>query len=114
MSVRRAVARPAGSGDLLDDVRRYEQSDLPEHQKAALRLADGFLAHPAGFRGDVTVATLEHFSSAQIVELACKLVWWSSNKVTITLGADAPYDEGRLTAYHYADDGAFVVHEPTG
>jgi hypothetical protein len=61
----------------------------------------------------VTVATLEHFSPAQVVELVLKLVWWSSNKVTITLGADAPFDESRLTTYHYADDGAFVVHEPT-
>jgi alkylhydroperoxidase family enzyme len=114
MSVRRAVARPVGAGDLLEDVRRYEQSDLPEHQKAALRLADAFLAYPAGFRGDATAATLAHFSPSQVVELALKLVWWSSNKVTITLGADAPYDDDRLTTYHYADDGTFVVHEPAG
>ena len=111
MSVRRAVARPAGSGDLLDEAVRYEESaSLAEYQKVALRLHDSFLAHPAGFGAEARAQALEHFSAVQIVELAFKFIWWSTNRATVTLGDDAPHDEHRLTSFHYDEQGAYVVH----
>jgi hypothetical protein len=114
MSVRRAVARPEGSEDLMDDVRRYERSALADRSKAALRLADAFLAFPGGFTQEARADALAHFSPAAIVEIALKLVWWSSNKLPVTLGTDAPHDEHRLTSFDYADDGEYIVQPAAG
>jgi hypothetical protein len=112
MSVRRAVARPAGSGDLLDEAVSYEQSTaLAESHKVALRMHDAFLAHPAGFTGEAREQALATFSPAQIVELAYKFFWWSSNRVTVTLGDDGPHDPDRVRSFHYTERGEYVVHE---
>ena len=56
--------------------------------------------------------SLAHFTPAQIVELAFKFFWWSTNRATVTLGDDAPHDADRLTSFHYDEDGAYVVHAP--
>ena len=109
--MRRAVARPPGSADLMDEVLVYEQrGSLAEYQRVALRLHDAFLLHPAALSAAIRSATLEHFSPAQIVELAFKYLYWSSNRPVVTLGIDAPHDEHRLTSFHYGDNGEYIVH----
>ncbi|HEY7448865.1 MAG TPA: hypothetical protein VH702_11995 [Vicinamibacterales bacterium] len=111
MSMRRAVARPTGAGDLMDAVVAYEQSEgLTESQRVALRLHDAFLIHPGRLDAVVQAETLEHFSPAQIVELAFKFMYWSSNRPVVTLGIDAPHDRNRLTSFHYTEKGEYVVH----
>jgi len=77
MSGRRAVARPAGSDDLMISVVDFERSDLPERAKVALRLSRAYLAHPGVFGPDARAETLEHFSPAQVVELLLKLTAWT-------------------------------------
>jgi hypothetical protein len=84
---------------------------LLQHQKVALRLADAFLADPAGFDAGSRTETLEHFAPEQIVELAFKLVTWTVNKSPTALGLDSPIDETRLTTFHY-DAGGKLVLEP--
>jgi hypothetical protein len=110
MSVRRAVARPEGVDDLMGEVRVYAQSGLPEHQKAALRFTDAFLAHPAGLDQEARERMLEHFDDAQIVELTFKLVYWSCNKPLVAAGMDGAADQSTLTSFHYDDRGAFILH----
>jgi alkylhydroperoxidase family enzyme len=110
MSVRRAVARPAGTSDLLSEVGRYEQStSLTDSHKVALRLHRAFLAHPAGLDADVRSEALAHFSAAQIVELVFKFMWWSTNRASVALGDDGPHDATRLTSFRYDETGAYVV-----
>ncbi len=95
----------------MDEVLDYEQSrSLAEYQRVALRLHDAFLVHPAGLGAGMHAAVLEHFSPAQIVELAFKYMYWSSNRSVVTLGIDAPHDENRLTSFHYGDNGEYIVH----
>jgi alkylhydroperoxidase family enzyme len=111
--MRRAVARPAGASDLAEEVDRYESSDaLSEAQKAALRMHDAFLMHPAGFGEERRAEMLEHFSPAEIVELCFKFFWWSTNRASVTLGEDAPHDPDRLTSFHYTELGEYVPHSP--
>ena len=99
----------------MDEAVDFERSDeLAEYQKVALRLQSAFLFDPAGFVGEPREQVLAHFSPAQIVELAFKCFWWSTNRPNVALGTDAPHDETRLTAYHYGDDGEFVVHGEPG
>jgi alkylhydroperoxidase family enzyme len=111
MSMRRAVARPSGSGDLMDEVLAYEHSEaLSDSQRVALRLHDAFLVRPGGLSAAARAEALEHFSRAQIVELALKFFFWSTNRPVVTLGVDAPHDENRLTSFHYGENGEYIVH----
>jgi hypothetical protein len=111
MSMRRAVARPAGARDLMDLVLADDDSaDLAEYQRVALRLQDAFLVHPGRLDRMVRANALEHFSPTQIVELAFKFMYWSSNRPVVTLGIDAPHDDKRLTSFHYTEKGEYIVH----
>lgn len=99
------------SGDLMDQVLRYEQSTLlDESQKAALRLTDAYLANPSGFGAEARAQTLEHFSPAQIVEILLKLACNTTNMAMIALDADEPLDETHLTPFHYDENGDYIVH----
>src|SRR5262249_15439472 len=114
MSMRRAVARPADSPDLMDEVRKYEASEsLSSAQKVALRRHDAFLFRPGEVSAALRAEALAHFSAPQLVELALKFYFWSSNRPTVALGklaADAPHDPNRLTPFHYDDEGKYIVH----
>jgi alkylhydroperoxidase family enzyme len=111
MSMRRAVARPEGSPDLMDEVVAYEQSKaLTEPQKVVLRLHDAFLTAPGGLSDEGRVQSLAHFSSAQLGELVLKFIQWSTNRPVVALGEDAPHDATRLTQFHYSDTGEYIVH----
>jgi len=113
MSMRRAVARPDGAPDLMDEVRAYEQSTtLSEAQRVVLRLHDVFLLDPGGLTEAARAEALEHFSPAQIVELAFKFFHWSTNRPVVTLGIDAPHDPKRLTGFQYGPNGEYIVHGP--
>ena len=98
-------------GDLMDEAIGFETSTaLTDQQKVALRLHSAFLTHPAGFGAEARAQALTHLAPAQIVELAFKFFWWSTNRATVTLGDDAPHAADRLTSFHYDEDGVYVVH----
>jgi len=89
MSVRSAVALEQGADEqLLAKVDDYEHSDLPEMQKAALRLADAYLMSQADISDEVKKSALEHLTPAQIVETVLHLMQYSSDKVMVALGLD--------------------------
>src|ERR1700693_4169594 len=95
MSARSAVAQQKGADEkMLDAVDDYQQSDLSATQKAALRLADGYLTAPAAITDRVRQEVAEHLSPVQVVELAIKLMGFSSDKVMVALGLD--FDEVRV------------------
>jgi alkylhydroperoxidase family enzyme len=110
MNIRSAAvfSSDADSNDAMETVRMYESSDLPEHQKVALRLADAFLAYPRGFGADQRAEVLAHYDSEQIVELLLKLMCWSQNRTPIALGMDGAIDADKLTAFEYDTSGNFV------
>ena len=111
MSMRRAVAWPSGSGDLMDAALAYERNEtLSESQRVALRLHDAFLDRPAALSAAARAEALAHFSPPQIVELALKFMYWSTNRPVVTLGGDAPHDANRLTSFHYGQNGEYIVH----
>ena len=95
----------------MDEVLRYPESPwLTDAQKAALRMHDAFLGHPAGFDAAGRAEMLERFSPAQIVELCFKFFWWSTNRASVTLGEDEPHDRDRITSFHYTELGDYVPH----
>lgn len=89
MSARSAVALQQGVDEpMLDAVDHYQDSDFTPTQRAALRLADAYLASPADMSDEVRKEIAEHLSAAQIVELVLKLVGFSNDKVMVALGLD--------------------------
>src|SRR5262249_50107919 len=89
MSVRSAVALERGATEeMLTSVDRYEGSDLTPEQQAALKLADAYLVAPAEMNDSKKRDVTAHLSTEQILELALKLMGFSSDKVTVALGLD--------------------------
>ena len=69
----------------------YESADLPEDQKAALRIVDAFLNNPLaaadqGFRA----RAYEHFDANQILSLLLDSMKWSAQKIWVALELDEP------------------------
>lgn len=117
MSFRRAVARPVGAApDLFDEVRAYQRStSLGEQEKIALRFADAYLAHPAGFSGYEREQLLEYFTPEQIVELTFRLVFHSTSKgYAAALGIDGAFDPSRPTEFEVGKHGEKLVRNPDG
>ncbi len=73
---------------MLDAVDHYETSDLSLAQQAALRLADAYLTSPGETGESVRQEIAVHLTPAQAVELALKLMGFSSDKVMVSLGLD--------------------------
>jgi hypothetical protein len=95
MSARSAVAQQQGvDEEMLDSVDDYQQSDFSATQKAALRLADAYLTAPAEMSDAVKEEVAANLSPQQVIELAVKLMGFSSDKVTVALGLDL--DEVRV------------------
>src|SRR5947207_2310525 len=92
------------------EVRVFERSRLPEHQKAALRFTDAFVTDPAGLTRETQAQLLRHFSPQQLVELTFKLVYHTANKALVALDAHPPVDRERLTEFHYDEHGSLVLH----
>lgn len=98
MSIRSAVALQQGADEeLLATVDHYEDSELSELQKAALRLADSYLTSPADMDAGTRAGILEHLDSAQVVELVLKLMGYSSDKIMVALHLDL--DEVRIMSF---------------
>jgi hypothetical protein len=108
MGVRRAVARPEDEDDLGAAVARYERSALPERIKVALRLTDAFLTNPSGLDAATRADVLRRFTRSDMVELAFKLVSYSSNKTSVALRLDAALVEGELVAFRYVDGAPLI------
>lgn len=77
----------------------YEDSDLPERAKVALRLTDAVILEPAGAGPELRAAAHEHFSPAEIAELLLDVVKWSQQKASVALRIEPPPRDGlsRLT-----------------
>ncbi len=77
--------------------------------KAGLALADAFLGIPGRDGEAAGQAALQQFTPEQIAELLLKLIVWSGNSTRVALGFDKPLVDGRITEFHYADDGAIAT-----
>jgi alkylhydroperoxidase family enzyme len=89
MSARSAVALQQGVDDeLLSEVDHYRDSTLTPAQRAALVLADAYLTAPAEMSDEARAEVTADLTPHQVVELALKLMGFSSDKVMVALGLD--------------------------
>lgn len=109
-SLREGTALDAGgSEELYGDIERYEDSPtLTSRAKAALRYTDGLIWTPAHLVADVAAEVRSRFSEAEAVELTYDVMRNASNKVAVSLGADAPRVEHGTERYLLDADGQTV------
>jgi alkylhydroperoxidase family enzyme len=91
-SVREGGALDAGgSEELYAQIDRYETADgVTAPQKAALRYVDALIWTPARIDPVVAADVRAHFSEDQAVELTLDVMRNASNKIAVSLAADAP------------------------
>jgi len=106
-SLREGHALDAGGSETLyGDIERYETSErLTDPQKTALRYADALIWSPARIPPEVAAGVREHFSDAEAQELTFDVMRNASNKIAVSLGADAPRVEHGTERYLIAADG---------
>ena len=110
-AVRVGAARDAGVDDTMTaKIDNFEASDLPEHQKVALRLTDAFITQPNDISAELRAQVRKHFSDEQIVELMLDITKWSTQKLPVALGLDAaPHPDGSLIDF---DEAGHVIWGP--
>ena len=80
-----------GSESLYADIERYETSDrLSDRHKAALRYADALTWKPSLIDSDVAAGVRDHFAEEEAFELTLDVMRNASNKIAVSLAADAP------------------------
>ena|ERR1700758_1408439 len=109
-SLREGTALDAGGSETLyDDIESYETSKLlDERAKAALRYTDALIWTPAHLVADVAAEVRTRFSETEAVELTFDIMRNASNKVAVSLGADAPRVERGTERYLLDADGQVV------
>ncbi|OCB25114.1 carboxymuconolactone decarboxylase family protein [Mycobacterium intracellulare] len=100
-SLREGGALDAGGSETLyEEIERFESSGLlDDRAKAALRYADGLIWTPAHLAADDAAEVRSRFSDAESVELTFDIMRNASNKVAVSLGADAPRVESGTERY---------------
>lgn len=100
-SLREGAALDAGGSEALyDEVDRYEDSELSERHKAALRYVDAMIWTPAQLP-----AVLDHYTKAEAVELTLDVMRNACNKIAVALGFDAPRVSEGTERYSLGADG---------
>jgi alkylhydroperoxidase family enzyme len=109
-SLREGTALDAGGSETLyDDIESYETSKLlDDRAKAALRYTDALIWTPAHLVADVAAEVRARFSEAEAIELTFDIMRNASNKVAVSLGADAARVEHGTERYLLDADGQVV------
>jgi hypothetical protein len=71
-------------------VDRYETSDLDERLKAALRVTDALITMPTSLSPEAVADARARLTPDELAELCLDVSKWSTQKVHVALGTDAP------------------------
>jgi alkylhydroperoxidase family enzyme len=109
-SLRESTALDAGGSETMyDEIEHFEKSDLlGDRVKAALRYVDALIWSPAHLVADDVEEVRFRFTEAEAIELTFDIMRNASNKVAVSLGADAPRVESGIERYLIGADGQTV------
>ena len=93
---------------MVDKIHQYWTSDLPDHQKAALRLADALMTQPGAISPQLCHELKRHFTDEQLLEITVDVMKWNYQKVSVALGIDAEVRPGELTDLIFDENGHWV------
>jgi len=99
-SLRNATAVAGGVDEgVADAVDRYEQSDLSDRSKVALRLTDAVIGRPGEIDAHLASAVLAQFDTDEVIELVLDVMRNAGNKIAVCLGADQAHVEFGVEYY---------------
>ncbi|OMB99971.1 hypothetical protein A5733_05030 [Mycobacterium sp. NS-7484] len=102
-SLREVAALEAGATESdYDSIDHFEQSNLSERHKAALRYVDALIWTPAQVPG---TELRQHFSQEEAVELTLDVMRNACNKVAVALGVDEAHVDEGTEQYRLGADG---------
>ena len=81
---------------------------LTDAQLTALDFADQLITDPGHVPDELRARLHQHYTRAQIIELALDVMKWSYQKVPVALRTDAEVVPGQLTDLVFDDDGNWV------
>jgi AhpD family alkylhydroperoxidase len=118
-TLRLADAVSAGADDaFLAQIDRYEDSDLSERHKVALRIVDAVIWRPTGIEPGLVAQARDHFTEPELAEILVDVTKWSTQKIHVALGTDGadrlPRDERGVTYLSFDETGrvAGMTAEP--
>ena len=98
-----------GSESLYADIERYETSvRLSDRHKAALRYADALIWKPSLIDSDLAAGVRDHFTEEEAFELTLDVMRNATNKIAVSLAADAPRVSEGTERYLIDADGQTV------
>jgi alkylhydroperoxidase family enzyme len=109
-SLRNVRAVEAGGSEaFFDQIDRYEQSDLAEPHKVALRLIDALLWRPGDFPAGLVAQVHAHYAPAQVVEIVLDVTRNALNKFAVAMGVDG-VGVGDGIGYYDTDERGELVY----
>ena len=103
--------------DMAAKVDHYEQSDLAERHKVALRIVDAFIWLPSGITDNLVEQAHEHFTDAELAELLLDITKWSTQKIHVALGTDGadhlPVGSDGVSYFRFDESGRATGFSPT-
>jgi len=105
-STRSVKALDAGADEaMFDKIDHYEDSDLVESHKVALRLVDAIITQPTEIDPALVAQVHEHFTPPQVIEIVLDVMRNSCQKVAVALAVDDPHVTSGVELYAITDDG---------
>jgi alkylhydroperoxidase family enzyme len=87
----------------------YEDSDLSERHKVALRLADAFMTVPGALDQTLTEQVRQHFSDGEVIEMLLDIIAWTQQKPLVSLALDIPPDPSALSSIEFDEAGHYAI-----
>lgn len=109
-TLRLANAREVGVDDAMTaKIDFYEQSDLDERIKIALRITDAFITRPDTLTEAVISQARSAFAPEALAELCLDITKWSTQKIYVARGTDSadilPKNEQGVSFFSFDKDG---------
>lgn len=95
-------------------VAAYEDSDLDDHEKVALRLADAFMTVPALIDEELGADIRREFSDSEVTEMLLDIMAWTQQKPLVALALDIPPDPSALTSLDFDELGEPIIGATLG
>ena len=90
-------------------VTAYEDSDLDDRHKVALRLADAYMTVPGLIAEELSAQVRREFTDSQVTEMLLDIIAWTQQKPLVSLALDIPPDPSALSSLDFDELGEPII-----
>lgn len=90
-------------------VTAYEDSDLDDRHKVALRLADAYMTVPGLIDEELSAQVRREFTDSQVTEILLDIIAWTQQKPLVSLALDIPPDPSALSSLDFDEFGEPII-----